>query len=403
MSKWPMFPLGEIVTQDAEATPVTADQEYPNLGIYSFGRGLFEKQPISGTTTSAKHLYRVKTGQFIYSRLFAFEGAYGLVGDDLNGHFVSNEYPHFDCDPKRVLPEYLATYFRASSTWEKAATFTTGMGDRRRRIKPEQLIKMEIPLPPLSEQQKIVEWIEAVATRVEEAKRLQEEMEQGVSRLFDSSAAEIFESHEWDTIPLGELLAEDSRNGLGARPTEEPPGIPILRISAGTSRRDAVVDELDHKYLQVTAEELETYRLRKGDLLACRFNGNLHYVGRFSLYQGLQPEDRVYPDKLIRFRVDQSIVAPEFVALAMNSPPGRQVIEGFCKTTAGNIGISAKILKSIDVPVPPIEVQGEVIKYLNNIQTNVVSATLMTQSISEETAAILPSVLNEVFNGAGHG
>jgi type I restriction enzyme S subunit len=78
---------------------VNPDESYPNLGIYSFGRGLFRKAPISGLETSAKVLYRVKAAQFIYSRLFAFEGAYGAVTKDYDGFYVSNEYPTFECNP----------------------------------------------------------------------------------------------------------------------------------------------------------------------------------------------------------------------------------------------------------------------------------------------------------------
>ena len=44
-------------------------------------------------------LRRVKEGQFIYSRLFAFEGAYGMVTKEFDGAFVSQEYPTFKCDP----------------------------------------------------------------------------------------------------------------------------------------------------------------------------------------------------------------------------------------------------------------------------------------------------------------
>jgi type I restriction enzyme S subunit len=58
---------------------VREDETYPNFGIYSFGRGLFRKSPIKGISTSAPTLFRVHAGDFIYSRLFAFEGAYGIV------------------------------------------------------------------------------------------------------------------------------------------------------------------------------------------------------------------------------------------------------------------------------------------------------------------------------------
>jgi len=77
------------VVEDAHS--VEADKQYPNLGIYSFGRGLFHKQPIDGALTSATTLYRVRKGQFIYSRLFAFEGAYGAVAEEFDEYFVSGE------------------------------------------------------------------------------------------------------------------------------------------------------------------------------------------------------------------------------------------------------------------------------------------------------------------------
>ena len=104
---WAKVSLVELLRQISDAHPVIAGEEYPNFGILSFGRGLFSKQAISGARTSARTLFRARKGQFIYSRLFAFEGAYGLVTQEYDGHFVSNEYPMFDCDKERILPEYL--------------------------------------------------------------------------------------------------------------------------------------------------------------------------------------------------------------------------------------------------------------------------------------------------------
>jgi type I restriction enzyme S subunit len=49
----------------------------------------------------------VRAKQFIYSRLFAFEGAYGVVPDEFDGLFVSNEYPTFDLDTSRVTPDFV--------------------------------------------------------------------------------------------------------------------------------------------------------------------------------------------------------------------------------------------------------------------------------------------------------
>jgi type I restriction enzyme S subunit len=198
---------------------------------------------------------------------------------------------------------------------------------------------------------------------------------------------------------LGELLTENSRNGLGARPSDEPPGVPILRISAGTSRRDGGVAENDFKYLIVSRKELQTYRLRPGDLLACRFNGNLHYVGRFSIYKHENGEDRIYPDKLIRFRIDSTKALPEFVVYSMNSPTGRAAIESFCTTTAGNIGISAGELKTIPVAVPSIAEQQRVVDYLKTLQNRLASASEAAATTQAELNVLLSAILDRAFRG----
>ena len=147
---WRRVQLGACITQVGERRTVQADEQYPNFGIYSFGRGLFRKQPIDGSATSASALWRVKTGQFIYSRLFAFEGAYGVVGPDFDGSFVSNEYPTFECDRGLVGPEFLAAYFSIPDVWTRVASGSKGIGDRRQRVQPARLLSHLLWVPPLS-------------------------------------------------------------------------------------------------------------------------------------------------------------------------------------------------------------------------------------------------------------
>ena len=101
MNAGPLLPLSEVLVESSEPVPVDAERRYENLGLYSFARGAFSKPPIDGAQTSAKTLYRVRQGQFIYSRLFAFEGAYAVVPPEMDGFFVSNEYP--TCVPGRKI------------------------------------------------------------------------------------------------------------------------------------------------------------------------------------------------------------------------------------------------------------------------------------------------------------
>jgi type I restriction enzyme, S subunit len=107
--------LSDLLQPADEAVPVRQDRRYPNFGIYSFGRGLFAKPPIDGMATSATSLRRVRSGNFIYSRLFAFEGSYGLVDVGFDGHYVSNEYPSFQIDRAHLEPGFLERVFASAS------------------------------------------------------------------------------------------------------------------------------------------------------------------------------------------------------------------------------------------------------------------------------------------------
>lgn len=168
MKAWPKVALGELLQDASEPVRVQQGAEYPNFGIYSFGRGLFAKPPISGMQTSAGTLYRVRAGNFIYSRLFAFEGSYGLVDDAFDGHFTSNEYPSFTLDRSRIEPGFLKAYFQFPRVWQEIAMGSKGVGSRRIRVQPDKVLAHQIPLPSLAEQQAIVASLDALAKKTRE-------------------------------------------------------------------------------------------------------------------------------------------------------------------------------------------------------------------------------------------
>jgi len=154
---WRRMRLAECIRLSHDIHRVDAGRVYPNLGIYSFGRGLFHKPAIEGATTSATTLRRVSAGQFIYSRLFAFEGAYGTVDTEFDAHFVSAEYPTFDCNPELVRVEFLNAYFLAPSAWQAVAAGSKGLGDRRQRVQPTQVLDHVAWIPPMAWQNCIAE------------------------------------------------------------------------------------------------------------------------------------------------------------------------------------------------------------------------------------------------------
>ena len=179
---WENIYLGEIISQRKDRFTVDTNKVYPNLGVFSFGRGLFKKPPIEGFNTSAKELYKVHSGQFIYSRLFAFEGACGWVTDEYDGCFVSAEFPNFDCDLSRVRPEFLFAYFKDLNVWKQIAAGSKGLGDRRQRVQPDTFLNFRIMLPPIEWQNKL----SRVINQANELESLQAETQKELDALMPS-------------------------------------------------------------------------------------------------------------------------------------------------------------------------------------------------------------------------
>jgi type I restriction enzyme S subunit len=286
------------------------------------------------------------------------------------------------------------------------------------------LASIDFPLPPLAEQKRIVAKVNELMTLCDHLETQQRELETQHTRLaraslsrfaeaptpenleflfhtsYDVSPAELRKSilvlavqgklvpraSEPRICTLESILAEASINGVSNGPTSDTSATEILRISAGTSRNDFYVDEDDFKHVTLSPGEIQKFRLEPGDLLACRFNGNLHYVGRFSYYRGESGRIQVNPDKLIRFRINTEKYFPRYVCLAMNAAPTRAAIEAMCATTAGNIGLSAGRLKTVEIPLPSLAEQRQIVAKVNELTALV--DQLETQLTTARNAAI---------------
>ena len=172
----------------------------------------------------------------------------------------------------------------------------------------------------------------------------------------------------WRWVRLSDLLLGDSQNGYSKKPDDAPNGIPILRISAGTVRKDGIVAEEEHKLIGgVSVSQQKQFQLQPGDLLACRFNGNRSFVGKLSLYTGYLGIKPIYPDKLIRLRLLSQFILPKLVMYFAESNDVRRDIESYCATTVGNWGISASNLKEVKIPLPPFTEQHRIVAKIDEL------------------------------------
>lgn len=154
--------LGDVVALARDETSVSPDGDYRTAGILNRGRGLFERPPITGAETKYTKLFRLHEGQLVYSKLFGWEGSVAVVSQAFDGCFVSPEFPTFDADYSQIDRSYLGQIIRWDGFVEQLAGATTGMGQRRQRVNIEQFENVVIPLPELDEQRRIATHLDAL-------------------------------------------------------------------------------------------------------------------------------------------------------------------------------------------------------------------------------------------------
>jgi type I restriction enzyme S subunit len=179
--------LGEFLAPHDDVVNVIPTEKYNKAGILSYGRGLFARPRIQGSETSYKRYNKIHTGQFVYSKLFGWEGALAVVPPEFDGFYMSHEFPSFTVRESRADVSYVGHLARWARLHERLSGKGTGMGSRRQRINPGRLMSTTIPLPSLPEQRRIVNLLNKAARSEQSAKAQAAEMQAFQSTLLDAA------------------------------------------------------------------------------------------------------------------------------------------------------------------------------------------------------------------------
>ncbi len=148
-------PMRELVRLRESDIPTQPEEQYHFAGVYCFGKGVFQGQRRFGTEFAYDRLTRLRVDNFVYPKLMAWEGALAVVPPECDGLVVSPEFPVFEINPERVLPETLDVYFRTPLVWPILSGVSTGTNVRRKRLNPSDFLAFKFPLPSMQKQQQL--------------------------------------------------------------------------------------------------------------------------------------------------------------------------------------------------------------------------------------------------------
>lgn len=395
MPEWERVPLGDLLVSvpASRREAVDPDKKYRLLGVRLNNEGAFLRETKKGSESSAPSLYRVESGDFIYSRLFAWRGAFGLIPPELDGCYVSNEFPLFRAKDDRLDLEWLDYWFHLQDVIRTVEADCTGSTPlTRNRYKETFFLALEIPLPPLPEQQRIVARVKGLVDKVEEARRLREESADLQTLLGQQWRSEQF-AH-FGTVQLADIVGEAGfQNGYS--PTRSETGS-LLGLSL-SGIRDGKIDPSHAKPI-VADRDCTPYLMQRGDVFVVRGSGSKDLVGQAAIYHS--DEAVVFPDLMIRIRLDQAEIDPNYFVEYWNSRLNRDWLKENAKTTSGIWKVSQKQLRYAPIPLPKLDEQAEVVERLKRMR-HVLDALYSETSITQYELQALPSaILAQAFAGA---
>lgn len=304
---WSRVRLGDVLEPVPRPVDVDAAAEYREIGIRSHGRGLFHKEPVSGAALGNKKVFWVEPGDFVLNIVFAWEGAVGIVSEAEAGMIGSHRFPMFRPDAARLDTRFLLHYFRTKEGLNALLRVSPGGAGRNRTLSKKAFLDLLVPLPHLEIQVQAVRKVEALQAHLAEALALRSTSD-GLLRKTRLALVDAEAEHLAFEGTLADVLTEKPRNGWSPVCDNMEGGTPVLALGAVTGfryqpsaikRTSAPVDPTAHYWLQPQ------------DLMITRSNTPA-LVGHAAIYSG-EPTPCIYPDLMMRLRVNTAKALPGFV------------------------------------------------------------------------------------------
>ncbi len=412
---WEMKTLSDVATWGSGGTPKAGQADYYDGPIAWAVIGDLNDGMIGSTAKTITRKALDESSAKVVNPgavLVAMYGSIGKLGMPMvpmaTNQAIAFAVPH----EGEALQKYLFWYLRS----QRDQLASAGKGATQSNISQTVLKVWPIPIPPLPEQQRIVDVIEEQFSRLDAGVESLQRAKRNLTRLrasilkaavegqlaLEGTAAERLASSDGPyPIPAGwkwerlEVVAEVS-GGIQKQPKRRPRDNAYSYLRVANVGRD-LVDLTDVHEMQLFDGELERYRLEAGDLLVVEGNGSQSQIGRSAVWRG-EIENCVHQNHIIRVRPGRRLV-PRFLNLYWNSPHAIRRITEVAASTSGLYTLSTSKVKAVPVPVPPIATQHAVVAEAERQSTILDSMAETIDSGLRRTHGLRQAILRDAFSG----
>jgi type I restriction enzyme M protein len=235
------------------------------------------------------------------------------------------------------------------------------------------LVRRQIPLPPLDEQERIVAELEGYRKVMEAARQI-----------LAAYKPTIRIDPEWPVVPVSEVCHE-IRNGTNVEQSDQPGKYRVSRIQTIS---DWVVNLNKTKW--TNNEPKPSDFLQNGDILLSHIN-SIDHLAKSAMFTSFDVPV-VHGINLIKFRPKIELVLPPFLYAIMSSDAFVNTAKGFAQKAVNQASIKLSDLKAISVPLPPLAIQQKIVAELEAerklVETNRELITRMEVKIKDKLAEV---------------
>ena len=336
---WPLVKLGDVAPAKPSKNTFSNSEEVWTLNLDQVeadtGKVLGKIMvPVSEAGTST---HGFDERHVLYSKLRPYLNK--VVLPDGRGLATTELVPMLP-DPLRLDRKYLAYYLRSKSFVDWVSSQVAGA--KMPRVSMQLFWQHEIPLPPLSEQKRI-------AAILDKADAIRRKRQQAI-QLADDFLRAVFLDMFGD-------------------PATNPKGWPVYKMAEvidfkGGSQPPKETFEYEEKEGYVRLVQIRDFRTDKFKtyiplhLARRRFEVDDVMIGRYGppVFQILRGLSGSYNVALMK-AVPKSGVTKDFVYRLLQLPTYQDAVISNSERTAGQSGVNLELLNSLDVPLPPLDVQ----------------------------------------------
>ncbi|MEY9396202.1 type I restriction enzyme S subunit [Bradyrhizobium japonicum] len=151
--------LENVVDHIFRSVEREGNRTYTPVGLFNRGRGIFQKPPTRGDDLGDSTFSWIEDGDLILSGQFSWEGAVALAGPDEAGCIASHRYHILRGKEEIVQTIYLSSFLRTGFGHLLLNEHSRGAAGRNRPLNIRTLLKEKIPVPPQSEQARLIELV----------------------------------------------------------------------------------------------------------------------------------------------------------------------------------------------------------------------------------------------------